>query len=528
MTSMGGGRHTSRGEMTGGERAAWPRAPVLAAALVGALAAGQGGGAPATAAVDGPRIRIGSKPFTESIVLGELLAGVAREAGSAAEHRAALGGTQIVFAALERGEIDCAVEYSGTLEREILRAEPGRGPAAVAAALARRGLARTGPLGFDNTYALAMQDRAAARLGIETISDLAGRDLAVGLSDEFVRRADGWPAVRAAYGLGQTPRVLEHALAYRGLDSGHVAVIDVYATDPEVRVHDLRLLRDDRGVFHGYEAVVLYRADLATRAPAFVAALERLEGTISADAMRGMNARVRLDGVAEKTVASEFLAARFGWERPTAEPSAFGRVARDVVRATLQHLALVAAALAAAIAVAVPLGIWAWHRPRLAPCILGSVGILQTIPALAMLVVLVPVVGLGWKPAVVALFLYGLLPIVRGTCSGLAGIPPHLRESAAVLGLDARARLRLVELPLAAPAILAGIKTAAVITVGTATIGGLIGAGGYGEAILAGLRRADTGLLLEGAVPAAALAMAIQAVCDRLERRLVPAGLRGG
>lgn len=280
-------------------------------------------------------------------------------------------------------------------------------------------------------------------------------------------------------------------------------------------------------MFRTYEAFVLYRADLATRAPAFVATLPRLEGTITAETMRGLNARVRVDGVAERTAAADFLAARFGGPPAAAEPAAAGRIVRDVTRATLQHLSLVAAALAAAIGVAVPLGIWAWHRPRIAPGILGVVGILQTIPALAMLVALVPLVGLGWRPAVAALFLYGLLPIVRGTFNGLAGIPPHLRESAAVLGLDPRARLRLVELPLAMPAILSGIKTAAVITVGTATIGGLIGAGGYGEAILAGIRRADTALLLEGAVPAAVLAVMIQAVFDLLERRLVPAGLRG-
>lgn len=505
------------GRMIDDRRGGWLVAAALAATLLANCR---------PAGADGPRVRIGSKPFTEGIVLGEVLAGVARHAGLPAEHRAALGGTQIVFTALERGEIDCYVEYSGTLEREILRDETVRSPADVAAALARRGLARSAPLGFDNTYALGMKESVAARLGIAAISDLVGRDVAIGLSDEFARRADGWPAVRDTYGLRQTPRVLDHALAYRGLDGGHVAVTDLYVTDPEVRVHELRLLRDDRGVFRGYEAFVLYRADLATRAPAFVAALRGLEGAISPEAMRDMNAGVRLDGLSERRVAAGFLRERFGWEPTDAEPSAIGRVARDVGRATLQHLALVAAALAASIVVAVPLGIWAWRRPRLAAGILGAVGILQTIPSLAMLVFLVPLVGLGWKPAVAALFLYGLLPIVRGTYSGLAGIPAHLRESAAVLGLDDRARLMLVELPLASPSILAGIKTAAVITVGTATIGGLIGAGGYGEAILSGIRRADTGLLLEGAVPAAVLALAIQAGCDWLERRLVPAGLR--
>jgi osmoprotectant transport system permease protein len=287
-------------------------------------------------------------------------------------------------------------------------------------------------------------------------------------------------------------------------------------------------LRDDRGVFREYKAFVLYRADLAARVPEFVAALGQLAGAIEPAAMREMNARVRLDGETERAVAARFLHERFGWDVAAAEPAAAVRVARDVGRATLEHLALVAVSLAAAIAVAVPLGIYAHRRPRLAAGILGVVGILQTIPSMAVLVFLVPLVGLGWKPAVVALFLYGLLPIVRGTFNGLAGIPTHLRESAEVLGLDGRSRLLMVELPLASRSILAGIKTAAVIAVGTATIGGLIGAGGYGEAILAGIRRADAGLLMQGAVPAAALALLIQAACDVLERFLVPAGLRAG
>lgn len=244
--------------------------------------------------------------------------------------------------------------------------------------------------------------------------------------------------------------------------------------------------------------------------------------------MREMNARVRLDGEPERAVAAKFLRERLGWHVAAAEPAAAVRMAHDVGRATLEHLALVATALAAAIVVAVPLGVYAHRRPRLAAGILGVVGILQTIPSMAVLVFLVPLVGLGWKPAVVALFLYGLLPIVRGTFNGLAGIPTHLRESAEVLGLDGRAQLLMVELPLASRSILAGIKTAAVIAVGTATIGGLIGAGGYGEAILAGIRRADAGLLMQGAVPAAVLALLIQATCDALERILVPAGLRAG
>jgi osmoprotectant transport system permease protein len=177
--------------------------------------------------------------------------------------------------------------------------------------------------------------------------------------------------------------------------------------------------------------------------------------------------------------------------------------------------------------VAVPLGILAARLPRLGSFILATTGVIQTIPSLALLVFMIPWLGIGAKPALVALFLYSLLPIVRNTATGLRDIPPSLRESAEALGLPPGARLRLVELPLASRAILAGIKTAAVINVGTATIGALIGAGGFGQPILTGIRRDDVAMILyEGAIPAAVLALAVQGAFDLAERWLVPKGLR--
>ncbi len=505
------------------------RWPLLAAHAVLLLAS-----LPAVAGSPAPVVKVGSKGFTEGVVLGELLAAVGRHAGAVVEHKAALGGTQIVFQALEKGDIDCYVEYTGTLTQEILRAERIRSLEQAREALARRGLVMMEPLGFNNTYALGMKESVAAALGIDTISDLAARAaepeiaaLAFGFSDEFVKRGDGWPAVRDAYRLEQQPQVLDHSLAYRGIETGHIDVTDLYSTDPEIRYYGLRLLADDRGAFREYKAFVLCRADLATRAPQFVRELERLAGSIGNADMLEMNARVRLDGEPERAVAARFLRNRFGWEIDTEEPTAAVRIVGDLLRATRQHLLLVFVSLLAAIVVGVPLGVYASLRPRLAQAILGAVGIIQTIPSMAVLVFMVPLLGLGWRPAAAALFLYSLLPIVRGTFNGLAEIPAHLRESAEVLGLDRWARLWLVELPMASRSILSGIKTAAVINVGTATIGGLIGAGGYGEAILSGIRRADPAQLMQGAVPAAALALILQAAFELLERFVVPAGMRG-
>ena len=155
-----------------------------------------------------------------------------------------------------------------------------------------------------------------------------------------------------------------------------------------------------------------------------------------------------------------------------------------------------AISLAAAILVAIPLGIVAARRPRLGPIILAAAGVIQTIPSLALLVFMIPWLGIGAKPALVALFLYSLLPIIRNTATGLRDIPASLRESAEALGLPPAARLFRIELPMASRAILAGIKTAAVINVGTATIGALIGAGGFGQPILTGIRRDDVAMIL--------------------------------
>jgi len=345
-------------------------------------------------------------------------------------------------------------------------------------------------------------------------------------SDEFVRRADGWPAVRAAYGLRQTPRVVDHALAYKGIDAGSIQVTDLYATDPEPRLHDLVLLEDDRRAFREYRALILTRADLHERAPAVAAALAELAGTIDGPTMAGMNTAVRVDKQGEAEVATAFLRERVGWDVAPVAADGFRRLVHDILRATGQHLLLVFVSLAAAVVVGVPAGILAERHPAAGRWILGAAGIIQTIPSMAVLVFMVPLLGLGWRPAALALFLYSLLPIVRGTATGLASIPGHLREAALALGLTPWERLRLVELPMASRSILAGIKTAAVINVGTATIGGLIGAGGYGEAILSGIRLADAGRLMEGAIPAALLALGLERGFDRLERWLVPAGLR--
>ncbi|HUQ74000.1 MAG TPA: glycine betaine ABC transporter substrate-binding protein [Burkholderiales bacterium] len=465
------------------------------------------------AAAEDP-IRVGSKRFTESYILGEI---VARAAGG--EHRPGLGNTGIVLAALKAGRIDLYPEYSGTIAAEIVRL-PGRASLEeINRALAVQGLAASVRLGFSNTYALAMREERAQALGVRAISDLARHpELKFGLSQEFIGRADGWPGLKAAYGLAPALSGLDHGLAYEALAAGRIHVMDVYSTDAKIERYKLRVLQDDRGFFPRYDAVLLHKHDLPQRAPRAWAALAALEGRINEAHMIRMNAAAELEGRTFAEAAALLDDAKPAEARARRlVPTLFGA---DFWRLTREHLVLVGASLAASIALGIPLGIAAAKLPRLAQPILGVVGIIQTVPSLALFAFLIALVGtIGLVPALLALFLYALLPIVRNTHTGLTAISLGMRQAAMALGLRPRQRLRLVELPLAAPAILAGIKTSAVINIGTATIAAFIGAGGYGERIASGLALNDNITLLAGAIPAAGLALLVQGAFEIGERR---------
>lgn len=466
-------------------------------------------------------LAVGSKSFTESVILGEMLRLALEEKGLAAQHRRALGGTRIVYGALARGEIDAYVDYTGTLLEEVFAGEPVADRAALAARLLDDGILLGPALGFANSYALAVRPETARAHDLRGISDLARRPgLKVGLSNEFLDRGDGWRALKSAYGLPQRADGLQHELAYRGIAEGRLDVIDVYTTDAEIPRYNLVLLADDRGFFPAYEAVLLYRRSLGDAARA---ALDRLEGSVDLAAMQRLNREVKIDGERDSAVAARFLRERAGLDVAAGEEA--GRFER-IGRRTAEHLLLVAVSLGAAILLALPLGILAARRRRTGAAILAAAGLLQTVPALAMFVFMIPLLGIGAAPTIAALFLYSLLPIVRNTHAGIVGIPGELQEAAAALGLPTGARLRRIELPLALPSLLAGIKTAAVINVGAATLGALIGAGGLGQPILTGIRLDNVGLIFEGAIPAALLALAVTALFDLIERRLTPRGLR--
>jgi osmoprotectant transport system permease protein len=467
-------------------------------------------------------LTIGSKKFTENVILGWVGTHLMRAEGLSVTHREQLGGSRFLWEALRRGDIDAYPEYTGTLLREIL-AGANVDRDALADTLARYGLAMTEPLGFNNTYALGMRAAHADSLGIETIGDLREHPgLALGFSNEFMDRADGWPSLKRAYDLPQSARGVDHDVAYQGLASGQIDVTDLYSTDAKIERYDLRVLRDDRSHFPSYKAVFLYRRDLTTRAPAAITALKRLEGQIPADTMQALNARSQIDQRDESKVAAAFVNRTFNLDT-TADVDTRGERLR---RYTADHLVLVGLSLGLAILFGIPLGIVAAKRRLLGPGILAVVGVIYTIPALALLAMMVPPLGLGRVPAVTALFLYSLLPIVWTTYTGLKDISGPLLESAEALGLSAGAKLWRVELPLAGRSILAGIKIAAIINIGAATLGALIGAGGYGQPIITGLRRANLVLILEGTVPAAVLTLVVLALMEGVERLLLPRSMR--
>lgn len=453
-------------------------------------------------------IVLGSKKFTESYVLTELAKRNLEDAGFNVEHRQGMGGTIILWEALTQGSISAYPDYTGTIQEEILKRPGAASIGELREQLAKYGVGITEELGFNNTYALVMTRTRARQLHIQKISDLSQHpELRLGLTHEFLGRHDGWGPLEKRYGLLMPDvRGIDHTLGYLALFNGEIDVKDAYTTDAKIDEKHLVVLADDLKFFPQYRAVFLFRLDAT---PGAIQALRRLEGTLDEATM------VHLNELAEQT-------------KDYSSASRHESLAHRLTRWTVRHLILVGVSLAAAIAVGVPLGIYASKEGCIGEIILGLTGLIQTVPSLALLALLVPIpfLGIGPVTAVVALFLYGLLPIVRNTATGLRDISPQIRDAAGVLALRPRTRLLKIFLPLASPSILAGIKTSAIITIGSATLAALIGAGGLGEPIISGLNLNDGTTILEGAIPAALMAIVAQGLFSILDRFLIPRGLR--
>lgn len=470
-----------------------------------------------------PTIRVGSKNFTESYILAEILAQKIERTGRArVERRLGMGGTGILHSALEAGEIDVYPEYTGTLSIAILNKKKNLSLEQLRQEMAPKSIAISDPIGINNSYGLAVKRSLSRERGLTKISELNRHpDLKMAFSYEFMRRSDGYPALVRHYKLSpkSAPVRMDHALVYTSIEEGKSDVAEVYTTDSKIEKLDLEVLEDDRKFFPDYEAVFLVRRESLEKWPELEEILKQLANSINNQDMIRLNGLVEIRGLQFAEAAESFLESGEVEAGPSQYPSI-------LLRQTKRHLILVLIPTLISMLIGIPMGILAARVPTVGQAVLAVTGLVQTIPALALLCFLIPAFGIGLVPALVALILYGLLPIVRNTYSGLTAIERRHIEVARVLGLGGWQRLLRIEIPLASVHIFSGIKTAAIINVGMATLAAFIGAGGYGALIVTGLSLNNNTIILQGALPAAGMAIVLHFLLEFLDRKIIPRGLK--
>lgn len=472
------------------------------------------------------KITVGSKMDTESYLLAEIMAQLLEANGFDIERKFGFGGTLICYNALAAGEIDLYPEYTGTISAAILA--PEERPMSSGSIdvyrniLNQKGLDLFAPLGFSNSYALAIKRSLSRDKNISRISDLRTHtSLMISLSHEFLNRDDGWETLKNAYKLPQEPSGIQHGLAYKAIDEGAIDMTDAYSTDGDIERYGLILLEDDLGFFPKYLAAPFTRTDFP---PAAKDVLLQLENTLNDQQMRTLNAKVVVDGQAFAAVAENALI-DLGLI-PEGGNQVNSSILNRLVKNTLTHIKLTLIALSAGCVVALLTAIAIFRSPKTSRYVIYFTGLLQTVPSIALLALMIPLLGIGEIPAITALFLYSLLPILRGAVTALTTIDPVLSNVSRAIGMTRYQQLRYVLFPLALPNILSGIRTATVICIGTATLAAFIGAGGLGEPIVTGLALNDTSLILQGAIPAACLAIVVELMFELLEKKIIPEHMR--
>lgn len=468
-------------------------------------------------------IRVGSKHFNESYILAEIISQLLEANGFKIERKFNLGGTLVCFESLKNNQIDVYPEYTGTISEAILKLPEKTGMYELNEKLINEhGLEISGSFGFNNTYAFAVKKKTAEKYNLVNISDLKQHPyLKAAMSYEFIKRKDGWENLAQLYHINIKPVGIDHGLAYQSLDEGKIELTDVYSTDGEISKYDLVILNDDKNYFPQYMGVPFMRQAIEPKAKELI---RSLANTINDSLMRAMNSRVLYENKSFGEVANEFLktnnliSSGVEYKRTSA--------ADEILHKTLRHLQITFISLLLAILIAFPMGVLLSAIPAISKPVLYIAGLLQTIPSIALLAIMIPLFGIGIVPAVAALFLYALLPILRNTVTGIYSVDPVIKKVASGMGLTAWQKLKFVEIPMAMPAIFAGVKTAAVINIGTATLAAFIGAGGLGEFIVTGLALNDTSLILKGAIPAACLAILVEFLFEILERLLIPKHLK--
>jgi osmoprotectant transport system permease protein len=463
---------------------------------------------------------IGSKLFAESYILAEASAQLLESRGYDVQRRFGLNGTKIAYDALRNGAIDFYPEYTGTITEVILAQPDLKEFGEIRVALADIDLKLLEPLGFNNSYAIAASTVSSERYSLRKISDIPGAPpLRIALPHEFMNRTDGWPGLLEHYDFARPADGIDHSLAYEAINSDQVDVIAVYTSDGQIVQSDLVILEDDLGFFPQYLAAFLARPGVDSDVLEIVGLLN---GRFDDQRMRELNLAVLDPDASFAEIASGFLRDEGLVSTTTRGPSIYD----DLLRNTQRHLKLTLIALTFAIVTGVGIASIVYPHRRLADAFLYLTGLLQTIPSIALLALLIPLVGVGQTPAIIALFLYSLLPIARSTITAMLAIPPGYRQVAAAMAMTRAQEMRFVLMPLAMPHVIAGIRTAAVISIGTATLAAFIGAGGLGDPIVSGLALNDTRLILQGAIPAAALAILTEILFGFIERSVVVPHMR--
>lgn len=489
-------------------------------------------------------IIVGSKGFSESIILEKMLKQLLIEKyDQKVDSKSSLGGTKVAFDAIKHGAIDIYPEYTGTAFQMILKLKGESHPERVHKLVSEEYLNRWGiiwsrPLGFNNTYTIAVRKSDPQFRNISKISQLKAlaKNLRYLAPYEFMEREDGHRRFVKTYSLEFDPDKIismQAGLAYAAIRDDKADLIVAYSTDGRIKAYDLKLLQDDLHYFPPYYAAFNVRQEALTKFPALKNAIEDLEGLIDENEMVHLNDRVDRLKQSPELVAHNFLVQKGLLEGKVVSSKkhtgffAFMLSKKKYLwELLLEHLQLCLFSLALAFVVSLPTGIALTRHEALGKVVFPVINTIQTIPSLALLGFFIPIMGIGPLPAMCALFLYSLLPLVRNTYTGIIGVDKRFVEASKGIGLSDFQILMKVEIPLAMPVILAGLRTAAVIVIGTATIAALIGAGGFGDPIFRGVATVNSNLILLGAVPAALLAIIVDKLIGVSEKYLVSKGLR--
>lgn len=471
-------------------------------------------------------IKVGSKRFPESNLLAEMISQlIENKTNLTVDRKFGLGSTSICFEAINSGNIDIYPEYTGTgltavLKEEIKSNDPQKVFDQVYKGFKEKyKLIWLDSLGFNNTYAIAINKKIDAK----NISDLEKLkdSLHVAFSHEFINRDDGYKGLSKYYGFSfNDVKGMEHGLVYKSIQTGDIDLTDAYSTDGNLIKYNLVLLKDDKGFFPPYYAAPIIREEVLNDHPELKEVIGSLK--INDQEIIDLNYKVEVKGESFEQVAKNFLIDKKlikGEKTDNAKEL-------PVVRLLIDHIALTLIATSMSILIGLPLGIFISKYSSFASPVLSFAGVIQTFPSLAILGFMIPLFGIGKTPAIAALFLYGLLPIIRNTYTGITSIDPALKEAGKGMGMTPAQIMLNLELPLSVKIIMAGIRTAMVINIGTATLAAFIGAGGLGELIVTGLSLNDNETILWGAIPAAVLALVVDFLLARLERLLEPKGLK--